>query len=378
MRGEARLDIARERLLVQRVAGAPFEDATRAVASLGAVQAQDYLGSLWAIGLRTQASTEADVERAVVERSIVRTWPMRGTLHFVPAADVRWMLKLLAPRAISAATARHRQLELDERAFARSRDLLAKALQGGRRLTRDGTYEVLRAGRVSTAGQRGIHILARLAQEGFLCFAAREGKQQTFALLEEWVPRGRMLAHEEALAEIAARYFTGHGPATLRDFTWWSGLAAAEAREGLELAKPRLARDVFAGRDHWRPAATARGRGGNSPASRLLPAFDELLVGYRDRSATLDPEHADRVHRLLSPAVLVDGRVVGTWTRAFRGDAVLVKADLFERPGPARARAVAAAAGEYARFVGRRVAMDEPAQQRVSTRARDPRARGRR
>lgn len=352
------LDIAIRRLLGQRVAGARFEDATRAVTSLGAVQAQDYLGSLWAIGLRTRGATEADVERAVAERAIVRTWPMRGTLHFVPAADVRWMLKLAAPRAISAAAARHRELGLDEAAFARSRDLLGRALRGGRRLTRDGAYQVLRSGRVSPAGQRGIHVLQRLAQEGFLCFAAREGRQQTFALLDEWLPQGRTLARDEALAELATRYFTGHGPATIQDFAWWSGLAAADAREGLELARPRLARDVADGQVYWRSRTAARPRAGSAAA--LLPAFDELLVGYRDRSATLDPRFADRVGRLLSPTVVVRGRVVGTWTRAFRGDAVVVRARFFGPAGAAAARTLAAIAGEYGRFLGRRVEILPP------------------
>lgn len=355
----APLDLAVRRLLVQRVAGARFEDPARAVASLGAVQAQDYLGSLWAIGLRTRGATEADVERTVAQRAIVRTWPMRGTLHFVPAADVRWMLELLAPRAMAAAAARHRQLGLDQAAFARSRKLLGRALRGGRRLTREGAYQVLRAGRVSPAGQRGIHILQRLAQEGLLCFAAREGRQQTFALLDEWVPAGRRLARDEALAELAGRYFDGHGPATLQDFAWWSGLAAADARRGLELARPGLAREMAGGQVHWRSRATARA-GAGSAAAALLPAFDELLVGYRDRSAALEPRFADRVGRLLRPTVVVGGRVVGTWTRALRGDAVVVRARFFGRPGAAGARTLAAIAGEYGRFLGRRVVMAPP------------------
>jgi hypothetical protein len=353
--GMGRLDIARRRLVTQRVMGSRFEDATEAVTSLGAVQAQDYLGSLWAIGLRTRVATEADVEREIAERRIIRTWPMRGTLHFVPARDVRWMLKLLTPRPISAAAARHRQLALDDTVFARSKDLLVNALRGGKRLTRDAMYAVLRAARIPTDGQRGIHILSRLAQEGVICFAAREGKQQTFALLDEWVAARTTLTREEALAELTVRYFGGHGPATLQDFTWWSGLAAADAREGLELARPRLGCDVFGGRAYWRSDARGRSRTSASPVARLLPAFDELLVGYRDRSATLDPAHAGRVHHLLSPTVVIDGRVVGTWTRVFKKDAVLVKATFFERPPRAWAHAFAAAAEEYGRFVGKRV-----------------------
>jgi hypothetical protein len=347
------LDLARLRLAVQRVAGPRFEDAAAVVGSLGAVQAQDYLGSLWAIGLRTRAAAQADVERAVADGSIVRTWPMRGTLHFVPAADVRWMLKLLAGRARAAAAARHRELGLDEAAFTRSRHVLARALADGP-MTRDALYAALRGGGVPTDGQRGIHILQWLAQDGFVCYAARQGKQQTFALLDAWVAPGRALGREEALAELALRYFGGHGPATLADFAWWSGLPAGAAREALELARPRLRRDDVAGVAFWR-SATARRVRAAAPSARLLPAFDELLVGYRDRSATLDPAYAEGVHALLTPTVVVNGRVVGTWARALRGDAVVVKGSFFERAGAGRQRAFAAAAEEYGRFLGRRV-----------------------
>src|SRR6266540_1053035 len=251
---------------------------------------QDYLGALWAVGLRTRAATETDVERAVAERSIVRTWPMRGTVHFVAAEDARWMLALLAPRVIASRVARYRELGLDDAAFGTSRDAVARALDGGRRLGRDALYRVLGQEGVSTDGQRGIHVLARLAQEQLICFAARDGKQQTFALLDEWLPPAK------ALAELATRYFTGHGPATFQDLAWWSGLSAADAREALELARPKLVRDSVAGRVLWRAAAPPAGTRA-WPAAHLLPAFDELLVGYRDRSATLDAAFAARVRR---------------------------------------------------------------------------------
>lgn len=349
-------DLAARRLRVQRLAGPPFPDARAAVAALGAVQAQDYLGSLWALGLRSRARVEADVERLIAERSIVRTWPMRGTLHLVAAADARWMLELLTPPVVVRAAARLRSIGLDDAVFRRSRKALEDRLRGGRRLTRSAAYDVLAAAGISTAGQRGIHILWRLAQERVLCFAGRDGKQQTFALFDEWLPEARSLPRDEALAEIAARYFRGHGPATLRDFAWWSGLPAAAAREALELARPRLAREVAAGRELWRSAA-ARPRGTAAARPRLLPAFDELLVGYKERSPVLDPSHAKRVPGLLSPTILVDGRVVGTWTRSLGpGDAVIVRASWFERGGRrAHADAFAAAAADYARFVGRRL-----------------------
>src|SRR5262249_26142746 len=162
----------------------------------------------WAVGLRTQNAVEADIELALANRTIIRTWPMRGTLHFVAAADIRWMLELLTPRVVATNAQRLiRQVDLDESAFARSKELFERALQGGKQLTRDAMYEVLEVKGVSTSSQRGLHILGRLAQDGVICFGAREGKRQTFALLDEWAPKARRMARDESLAELAKRFF---------------------------------------------------------------------------------------------------------------------------------------------------------------------------
>ncbi len=157
---------------------------------------------------------------------------MRGTLHFVAAADARWMLDLLAPRVIAATAGRRQQLELDTRVFTRSRKVIVKALEGDRQVTRSGLYQLLEAAGISTRDGRGLHILMHFALEGLVCFGAREGKQPTFALLAEWAPHARSLARDEALAELARRYFTSHGPATWRDFAWWSGTAGGRRERG--------------------------------------------------------------------------------------------------------------------------------------------------
>src|ERR1051325_713920 len=253
----ARLDIPHLRLHNQHISRPTFRRPAEVVAWFGAVQAQDYLGALWAIGLRMQKAIEAEVERAVAKKAIIRTWPMRGTLHFVAAEDVRWMLELLTPRIIAnRLRGAYQYYGLDEATFSRSKDLFADALHGGRRLARRSMYAVLESDNISTTGGRGLHILSRLAHDGFLCFAAREGKQPTFALLDEWVPGAKRLEREEALAEIAKRYFTSHGPATLQDFVWWSGLPAAEARTALSLAQPRLAQDLIEGQTYWLSPST--------------------------------------------------------------------------------------------------------------------------
>lgn len=355
-------DIARLRLRAQRIDGDKFERPEDAVAWLGAVQAQDYFGALWGVGMRLNRATEADVERAVAERKIVRTWPMRRTLHFVAAADVRWMLPLLTPRVVAGMARRlHQHVGLDESSFTRAKKLFERALRGGRRLTRGAMYEVLEAGRIPSSDGRGLHVIARLAQDGFLCFGPREGRQPTFVLLDEWVPPSRKLARDEALAELAARYFTSHGPATLQDFAWWSGLAAADAKAAVSIAGPRLAQETAAGRAYWLAASAERPASGApesgdaaAPRVHLLPPFDEYTVAYRDRAAVLDPSRAKLINPgngVFSPTVVSGGRIVGTWKRALRKGAVVVTPSPFARLTGGEARSLAEAAARYGAFL---------------------------
>jgi hypothetical protein len=346
--------LARQRLAAHRLGGGAFDTPADVVRWMGMVQAQDYHAALWGIGVRMRGASEAGVEQALADRSIVRTWPARGTLHFVAAEDVRWMLELLAPRVIAGTAGRYRQLGLEDAAFTRSRHLLGRALQGGKHLTRDAMFQVLEAGRISTAGQRGIHILSRLAQEGLICFGVRDGNRQTFTLLEEWVPPAEAVAREEALAELARRYFTSHGPATLRDFVWWSGLTTAYARAAVEMARPYLEPEVIDEQTYWLPSESPTATSA-SPMGHLLPAFDEYLVGYRDRTAVLDPIYVRQTNAgggMLSPTILMNGEVAGTWRRALRRRSVTVTPGWFEVPGAAQEQAFSAAAHQYAAFLG--------------------------
>jgi hypothetical protein len=321
------------------------------VRHLGAVQAQDYRGGLWAVGLRARGADESTVEKALADRSILRTWPMRGTLHFVTAEDARWMLRLLAPRVVAGLAGRYRQLELEPAAFVRAGKVFEKALRGGGRLTREEMYGLLQSARITPKGQRGIHILQRLSQDGVLCFGPRKGKQQTFVLLDEWIPHAGPRARDEALAELALRYFRGHGPATAQDFAWWTGLTLGDADAGLDAAAAMLGDDSFGGRHYWGPQAglpTARLK----PTGLLLPPFDELLVAYRDRGAVLDPAHAAHLASLLSPTIAVQGRIVGTWTRTLAGNVVKVAARSFSPRNEGELCAIRSAARRYGAFIG--------------------------
>jgi hypothetical protein len=319
---------------------------------MGAVQAQDFAGALWAIGLRLPGSTERDVEQALAGQAIVRTWPMRGTLHFVAPEDVRWMLELLTPRVIARSAGRYRQLGLDDATFSRCRDVLEKTLRGSRRLSRKAIYQVLEAAGISTGGQRGLHILGWLAQKGVICFGPRDGKQPTFALLEEWVPAARRLDREAALAELARRYFTSHGPATLRDFVWWSGLTVGDAKVGLRSVESELERAEIGRQEVWF-SPPRRGPRARPVGVHLLPVYDEYAVAYRDRDAILDRAHAGPAKNGISgPVVLAGGRIVGTWRRTLKKHTVGVTPSLFAPLGEGGERALAAATKRYAAFLG--------------------------
>ncbi|MEN3334595.1 MAG: hypothetical protein V7641_3960 [Blastocatellia bacterium] len=349
----ASFDIPRLRLYNQHISRATLDKPGDVVAWLGAVQAQDYLGGLWAVGLRTSKANEKDVEKAVVDKTIVRTWPMRRTLHFVAAADVRWMLELLTPRIIAASARRSLLVGLDDRIFARSRALFAAALEGGKQLTRSAMYQVLEAAGIATTNYRGLHILARLAQEGLLCFGAREGKQPTFALLDEWAPAARTMKRDEALAELARRYFTSHGPATVQDFVWWSGLTTVDARAGIDMAKPHLVREVIDGQTYWLASSMPTAKA-PSLAAHLLPPYDEYTVAYKDRSAVLDPLYAKLMNTgngVFSPIIVVDGQVVGTWKRALKKGTVVITLAPFTTINKAASRAIATAASRYGEFL---------------------------
>jgi hypothetical protein len=353
-------EVLRCRLENQALARAWFRRPEDVVAWFGAVQAQDYLGSLWALGLRMSRATEAGVEEAESRRAIVRTWPMRGTLHFVAAADARWMTQLLAPRVIARNAARiKREVDVDAGVIANCRDVVARALEGGRRLERSAIYEALEARRIRTDRSRGLHILGWLAMEGTLCLAGRSGKQHTFTLLEEWIPPSAPLERDAALAELAARYFTSHGPATIEDFSWWAGLTVKDAEAAVDAAKSRLAREMIGEREYFRGAARTaarrRSRAASTPCVKLLPGFDEYTVAYADRSLLLARGKRMSSMGLLSPAVIVDGQVVGTWKRSFDKESVKLTAKLLRPLTRAEKHSLGAAAQEFGEFLGRPV-----------------------
>ena len=370
-------DILRIRLRSQLIKGSAESTPRDVVSHLLAMQAQDYAGAMWAVGLRLPGSTLADVERAIAEGAIVRTWPMRGTLHFVAAEDVHWLLPLLAPRVIARAATRERGLELGDATFGKARELFEGALSGGRQLARPDAMALLDADGIATTGQRGYHILWRLAQEGLLVVGPMEGRQQTFRLLAEWVPAETSALppsapRQELLAVLAMRFFRGHGPATVGDLARWAGVTKREAADSLAAVEGALEPAEVEGERYWfAPEAAAGNEGaagvaaavGGSGGVHLLPGFDEYLLGYGERGHQMG-DHLETYgthvasNGMFAPTVVVGGRVVGVWKRTLSAKAVRFRVTEFERLSRADRSALAAEQERFARFVGREVAKD--------------------
>ena len=355
--------IAQLRLQRQRIVGAKFDTPAEVVAWLGAIQAQDYASSLWAIGLRMHEATRAAVEQAIAERRIVRTWPMRGTLHFVAAEDVRWMSALMTPRIIAGSRARLlREFELDDAVLARCRKVLVKALRDGQSLTRSDLYATLEKAGIATAKQRGIHITGHLAQEGLLCLGPRADKQPTFVLLDEWVVAHRSMKREQALAELARRYFLSHGPATAQDFAWWSGLTLKNVRLAIQLAGTDLEQETIDDRVYLH-AGDASVASEELRAPQLLPAFDEYLVAYKDRSDALEARHARQVigvNGLFNASVVIDGQITGTWKRSLGQTGIMIELSPFRALLKKELKALDNVARRYGDFTGFPVQLQQP------------------
>lgn len=345
-------DLALLRLVAQRVAGPPPASAAEAVRLLTCVQGQDLPGALTSVALRTAQRTRAGVEAALDAGEVVRSWPMRSTLHLVPAEDLHWLLELCGPRVLAGAARRRAVLGLTEADTEQARELVTAALTGGRRCSRKELLAALADGGVATTGQRGYHLLWYLSQTGTLCLGPMDGGEQAFVLLDEWVPTPRRLDRDAALAELALRYFHGHGPATVADLARWAGLPMGDVRAGVAAVRDRLAAVEVDGREHLAAPETAdllAEHRAQAAGLFLLPGFDEFVLGYADRSCAVPPEFADRIvpggNGVFRPTVVHRGRVLGTWGWQGRGAKRTVAATPFTTfPGEVAAAIPQAAA----------------------------------
>lgn len=350
-------DIARRRMLHQQLTGATTQSPVEVVRRLGAVQSQDYYGAKWAVGQRAGVN-DAAVEQALSDGQILRLHVLRPTWHFVAAEDVRWMIDLTGQRVIRGMAARHRELKLDDAVFEKSIGVFRQVLSGGKHRSRSELESALnQAGIATDIPQRFNHILAQGELLGVLCSGVWQGKQNTYALVDERCPGAVTLEREAALAELARRFFTSHGPATIKDYVWWSGLTVADTRAGIELCGDALVREEIDGKEYWSPAVppALKAKASASPIVHLLPNYDEYVVAYVDRNAIFDQAHADKLHMrggVLNNVIVIDGIVAGGWRREIKKDSVRLFVEPIQALSPAEQQALEFAVQRYGEFLG--------------------------
>src|SRR3989344_4573170 len=246
-----RADILHQRLFNQGLSEKKFKNPYDAVKYLGAVQAQDYPAAKWGISLRLQNYSEQKIDEALNRGSILRTHVMRPTWHFVAPEDIKWMQMLTSPRVNKILGHYNRKLGLDEKLFTKTNSIISKALKNENFLTRTELSAVLKKHGIHKQTQALAHIVSQAELDAVICSGPRKGKQFTYALIEERAPKVKEISQEKALEELVKRYFTSHGPATVYDFVWWSGLTMAETKKGIELAKNALKSEIVENQTFW-------------------------------------------------------------------------------------------------------------------------------
>jgi hypothetical protein len=353
--------MGRLRLASQGLLGPGLGSIPDAVRWMTATQAQDLQAALWAVGLRVPGARVGDVRAAIDAGAVVRSWPMRGTLHLVAPEDLRWMLGLTAERLTRSIAGRHRELDITWADIEKCRDVALERVAGGGSLSRTELFAVFEAAGQQTTGQRGIHVLGTLCRHGWLVQGPLAGNQQLLVAFDEWIPVSRQLDRQEGIAEFALRYFRSHGPATLRDFAWWTQIPLTEVRSAFEHVRGQLVELEFGDTSYWLSPETASLLDDGVPGQRsvlLLPGFDEFVLGYTDRSLVLAPEHANKIvpggNGVFKKTIVAGGEVIGTWARQGNTRSGAVVPELFDETKPLGAGARAAfgkAAEQYVAFL---------------------------
>ena len=324
-------DIANIRLLTQQVVDTKFKSPKDLVVWMGAMQAQDYYMAKWAIGVRLPDSTDKQVQTAIDKGQIIRTHLLRPTWHFVSPEDIHWMLELTAPQIRAFAKSRDKELDLTEKIYTKSNTIIQKALRDGKHLTREELMAELAKVKIATDNNRSSHLLLRAELEGIICSGAARGKNRTYALLENVVPKIKTLSKDEALAKLAKKYFSSHCPATLQDFIWWSGLSVANAKHAFEIIKPAFISETIGSQIYWLSNSFSIPAAANK-SCYLLPAYDEFMISYKDRSAALNFEDQKKSisgNGIFKPVIVINGQITGLWKRTIKNEKVIVETEFF-------------------------------------------------
>jgi hypothetical protein len=333
-------------------------DATLVVKALCGLQAQDAQAATLAIRPRSKGVTAADVKRAIEkERSIVRTWAMRGTLHLLATEDLGWMLSLFGPVFIKSGRRRRLELGLDDEISDRAARAIDEILAASGPLTRAELAEQLSAQNIPTEGQAIVHAVGYAAWQGIVCFGPERDGKPTYARLDDWVERPPAPPQDEALTELARRYLDAYGPATPADLASWSGLPMAQVKAAWSSIAGDLLEVEVGGRPAWMLQSHAdwlQDKPPSDPIIRLLPAYDTYLLGYESRDLIIDSKFARLVHPgggVIRPTLLVNDRILGTWKLNKRRDHQEVVVEPFETLSPSVHTALEAEVKDLSRFL---------------------------
>ena len=348
-------EISLLRLKNQQVTGSNFKAAGELVSWMGAMQAQDFSMAKWAVGLRVQGATEKSIDDAINRGEIIRTHALRPTWHFASPHDIHWMLDLSAHRIKAAMRTMDKRFGLDDNVFRKTNDLIAKALTQHHDLSREAIIAQLVAHNIPTSENRVSHILIRAEMDRIICSGSSHGNKQTYALFPERAPLTSTLNNDEALAKLAFTYFNSHGPATVQDFTWWSGLSAGEAKHALEMVKHLFVSETSDDKTYWFTDGNA-GQQNHDDRTFMLPAYDEYIISYRDRTAALISENHSKAvsnNGVFRPVIVTHGKVTGTWRRTSKNNSTILETDFFLHQTQPEPKMIADSFQHFIHFTGR-------------------------
>ena len=348
-------DIAKLRLVNQQVINSRSNSPKEIVSKMGAMQAQDYNMVKWAVGVRSKKLTDQLVESAVSKGEIIRTHVLRPTWHFVSSDDIYWMLELTAPRIRSAMKFRHKYLGFTNEIIRKSKKLIEKTITKHGHSTREALISVLEKSKISTKENRASHIFLIAELDGLICSGEIKNKKQTYALLSERVPKSDLFNKEVSLGKLAMKYFTSHCPATLQDFKWWSGLSVADSKSALEMVKNDLVSEKIGKQEFWFTNSNSVSKSGTASV-HLLPAFDEFIIAYTDRTAALNADHHKKAiirNGMFMPVIVINGQAAGTWKRTIKKDEVNIETEYFRSISKSEKKLILEQFVKYSNFLNK-------------------------
>jgi hypothetical protein len=345
--------ISNTRLSSQKIATPEFNTPKEIVKWMGAMQAQDYSMAKWAIGVRLQDPTDNKVESSLDKGEILRIHLLRPTWHLVSADDVYWILNLTASKVKSSLKSRHKQLELSESVIATTSSLIEKVLVKVPAVTRDELAKEFNNTGIRTDENRLSHILFCAELDGIICSGPSKGNKQTYSLLSERVPAKKQYSRDESLAELAKRYFTSRCPATIQDFIWWSNLSVTDAKKAIELNKNDFYTETMGSSNYLIPNSSKILKP-EKKAAHLLPAYDEFLISYKDRSSSLSAVNNKKTvsdNGMFYPTIIINGQVTGIWKRTIQRNKLIVALNFFQQPDKTTLKLIEYKANKYGKYL---------------------------